>query len=88
MTGVPSTDLLDFMAIQINNECQICGMKFMHERHRPQVCDNCLEQSREIEEYMDETGDWKGVMKKIKEMEANFLLSNAEVSHGDSRCDH
>jgi len=65
------------MGIHINNECKICGRKFMHDPYKPQVCDDCLKQSCEIEEYMDETGDWKGVMKRVREMEANFLLSNA-----------
>ena len=55
----------------------------MHDPYQPQVCGDCLNESREIEEYMNETGDWKGTMKRIKAMEAKFLLANAKVRRGD-----
>jgi len=67
------------MSIHINNECEICGHKFTHDPYQPQVCGDCLKEYREIEEYMTETGDWKGVMKRIKAMEAKFLLDNDRI---------
>lgn len=72
------------MAIRINNECKACRRKFMHDPFQPRVCDDCLKQSMEIAEYMDETGDWKGVLKRIKEMEANFILSSGNTKRNES----
>jgi hypothetical protein len=57
----------------------------MHDPYQPQVCDDCLSESREIEEYMEETGDWKGTMKRVKAMEAKFLFANVERMGGERR---